>query len=161
MPKVGRVLSGFSQLWLEFKPGSGLVGFVVDKVALRKVFSDYLYFIRQFSFYQLHHTHHHHHPSSEAGIIRQTVACVPSGLSLKQPQTKKIRFECLNHCLSLLEAVNTYIRDNKNIAFHLVSMIGLQNFYILFRHVVTNLINAYYMNKRCALSQPTSVAARS
>jgi hypothetical protein len=51
-----------------------------------------------------------------------------------------------NHCFNRLETDNTNIRDNKNIAFHLVSMLGLQNLYIFFRHVVTNLINTYYMN---------------
>jgi hypothetical protein len=36
------------------------VGFVVDKVALGQVFSEYLGFPCQFSFHQLLHIHHHY-----------------------------------------------------------------------------------------------------
>jgi hypothetical protein len=57
------------------------VEFVVDKVALRKVFSKYLGFPCQFSFHRLLHTDHH--LSSWSDTIGQTVADVPSGLSLK------------------------------------------------------------------------------
>jgi hypothetical protein len=39
--------------------GSGQVEFVVDKVALGQVFSEYFGFPCQFSFHQLLHTHHH------------------------------------------------------------------------------------------------------
>jgi hypothetical protein len=42
-----------------FEPGSGLVGFVVDKVALGQVFSEYFGFPCQSSFYQLFHNHPH------------------------------------------------------------------------------------------------------
>jgi hypothetical protein len=56
------------------------VGFVVDKVALVQVFSEYFGFPCQSSFHQL--LHDHHHLSSGAGTIGQTVAAVPSGLSL-------------------------------------------------------------------------------
>jgi hypothetical protein len=56
------------------------VGFVVDKVALRQVFSEY------FLFHRLLHIHHH--LSSGAVIIGQLVADVPSGLSLIPPQKK-------------------------------------------------------------------------
>jgi hypothetical protein len=54
------------------------VGFVVDKVALGQVFSEYFGSPYQFSFHRLLHTH----LSSGAGTIGQTVADVPSGLSL-------------------------------------------------------------------------------
>jgi hypothetical protein len=37
------------------------VGFVVDKVALGQVFSEYFDFPCQFSFHRLTHIHHHHH----------------------------------------------------------------------------------------------------
>jgi hypothetical protein len=43
------------------------VGFVVDKVALGQVFSEYLNFPCQFSFHRLLHAHHH--LSSGAGTI--------------------------------------------------------------------------------------------
>jgi hypothetical protein len=68
------------------------VGFVVDKVALGRVFSEYFGFPCQFSFHLLVHTHH---LTSGAGTIGQIVADVPSGLSLTQHQEikKKIMFE--------------------------------------------------------------------
>jgi hypothetical protein len=58
------------------------VGFVVYKVALEQVFSEYFGFPCEFSFHQLLHIHH---LSSGAGIIGQTVTDVPSGLSLTPP----------------------------------------------------------------------------
>jgi hypothetical protein len=66
-----------------FKPRSSHVGFVVDKVALGKVFSFYFGFPCQFLFHRLLHTHH---LSSGAGTIGQLVAVVPSGLSLTPHQ---------------------------------------------------------------------------
>jgi hypothetical protein len=63
------------------------VGFVVDKVALGQVFSEYFGFPCQSSFHQMLHNHH---LSSGAGTIGQTVADVPSGISLTPPrETKK------------------------------------------------------------------------
>jgi hypothetical protein len=59
------------------------VGFVVDKVALGKVFSGYFGFPYH-SFYRMLHTHHH--PPSGAGTVGQTVADMPSGLSVTPPQ---------------------------------------------------------------------------
>jgi hypothetical protein len=46
--------------WPGFEPSSGHVGFVVDKVALGQVFSEYFGFPCQFSFQRLLHIHHHH-----------------------------------------------------------------------------------------------------
>jgi hypothetical protein len=66
-----------------FETRSAYVGFVVDKVALRQVFSECFGFPCQFSFHRLLHTHR---LSSGAGTIGQTVAYVPSGLSLTGPQ---------------------------------------------------------------------------
>jgi hypothetical protein len=43
-----------------FEPGSGQVGFVVDKVALGQFFSDNFGFPCQSSFHQF--LHHHNHP---------------------------------------------------------------------------------------------------
>jgi hypothetical protein len=55
------------------------MGFVVDKVALGQVFSEYFGSPCQFSFHRLLHTHH---LLSGADTIGQLVADVPSGLSL-------------------------------------------------------------------------------
>jgi hypothetical protein len=52
-----------------FDPGSGHVGFVVDKVALGHVFSVYFGFPCQSSFHRL--LHNHYHLSSGAGTIGQ------------------------------------------------------------------------------------------
>jgi hypothetical protein len=67
------------------------VGFVVDKMALGQVFSEYFGFS---SFHQLLHIHHH--LSSGAGTIGQLVTDVPSGLSLTPLQEKKTKgpFRC-------------------------------------------------------------------
>jgi hypothetical protein len=59
------------------------VGFVVDKVVLGQVFSEYFGFPCQFSFHRVLYTHH---LSSVAGAIFQLVADVPSGLSLTPSQ---------------------------------------------------------------------------
>jgi hypothetical protein len=61
-------------------------GFVVDKVALGQVFSEYVGYPCQFSFHHLLHTQH---LPSGAGTIGQLVADVPSGLSLAPPQETK------------------------------------------------------------------------
>jgi hypothetical protein len=57
-----------------------LWGFVVDKVALGQVSSEYFGFPCQFAFHRL--LHNHHHLSSVAAETGQTVAAVPSELSL-------------------------------------------------------------------------------
>jgi hypothetical protein len=80
------------------------VGFVVDKVTLGLVFSEYFGFPCQFSFHRLLHTHYR---SSGAGTIGQLVAGVPSGLSLTPPQEirKKIDIlEAMNEMLPLLSS---------------------------------------------------------
>jgi hypothetical protein len=56
---------------------AGYAGFVVDKVTLQQVFSEY------FSLHRLLHTHRH--LSSGAGTIGQLMEDVPSGLSLTPP----------------------------------------------------------------------------
>jgi hypothetical protein len=71
-----------------FEPRSGHVGFVVDKVALRQIFSEYFGFPCQFSVHRLLHTHHH--LSSGAVKTGQIVADVPNGLSLTPPHPKKL-----------------------------------------------------------------------
>jgi hypothetical protein len=65
------------------------VEFVVDKVALGQVLSEYFGFPCQFSFHQLLHIHHH--TSSGPGTIGQTVANIPSGLNFTPPQETKKR----------------------------------------------------------------------
>jgi hypothetical protein len=62
-------------------------GFVVGKVAFGQVFSGYFGVPCQFSFHRLLVVHHH--LSSGAGTIGQTVAAVPSGLSLIPLQETK------------------------------------------------------------------------
>jgi hypothetical protein len=58
---------------------------MVDKDALRQVFSEHFRFTCQFSFHTL---------SCWAGTISQIVAGIPSGLSLTHPQeTKKKKVE--------------------------------------------------------------------
>jgi hypothetical protein len=69
-----------------FEPGSGHVGFVVDKAARGQVFFEYFCFPCH-SFHRLLYTHHH--PLSGVGTVGQTVAGVPSGLSLTAPQETK------------------------------------------------------------------------
>jgi hypothetical protein len=61
--------------------------FVVDKVAVGQVFSEYFGFPCQFSFHRMVDTHH---LSSGAGTTGQLVADVQSGLSLTPAQETKI-----------------------------------------------------------------------
>jgi hypothetical protein len=65
-------IAGFPLQRPGFEPGSGQVGFVVDKVVLGQVFSEYFGFPCQSSFYKI--LHHHNHPGQ--------VADLPSGPSL-------------------------------------------------------------------------------
>jgi hypothetical protein len=73
------VVAGFLPWWPEFEPESVHVEFVVDKVALGQVFSEYFCFLPIFSPPIA--------PQSLSSIIwgwynRPIVAAVPSGLSL-------------------------------------------------------------------------------
>jgi hypothetical protein len=72
-----------------FDPGSGQVGFVVNKVALEQVFSEYFGFPCQSSFHQL--LHNHPQLSSGAGTIGQKWPQY-KGLSPTPLAIKKIRF---------------------------------------------------------------------
>jgi hypothetical protein len=88
---VGRAIVQVVSRWPQrarFESVSGRVGFVVDKSALRQVFSEYFGFPCQ-AFHRLLHTRHH--PSSGAGTIVQTVADVPSGLNLTPPQESETK----------------------------------------------------------------------
>jgi hypothetical protein len=70
-----------------FEPRSSHMGFVLDKVELGQIFSEYFSFPCQFSFHLLLHIQHH--LSSGAATIGQLLADVPSGLSLTPPQETK------------------------------------------------------------------------
>jgi hypothetical protein len=58
-PYLKRLVAGFPPQRLGFEPGSGHVGFVVDKVALGHVFTEYFCLPSQFSFRQLLHNIYH------------------------------------------------------------------------------------------------------
>jgi hypothetical protein len=64
-----------------FESRSGHVEFVVEKAALRQIFSEYFGFPCQI-FHRPLHTQHH--PPSGAGTIGQILVDVPSGLSLNR-----------------------------------------------------------------------------
>jgi hypothetical protein len=81
--RLRRLVAGFPPRRPGFESRWSHVGFVVDKVALGQVFSEYFGFSCQLSFHRLLHTHH---LSSGAGTIVQLVADVPSGLSLTPSQ---------------------------------------------------------------------------
>jgi hypothetical protein len=63
------LVAGFPSRRPGFQPGSGHVGFVVEKVALGQVFSDYFGVPCQSSFHQLLYIQHH--LSSGAGTRGQ------------------------------------------------------------------------------------------
>jgi hypothetical protein len=90
VPELRRLVTGFPSRRPGFDPRSGHVGFVVDKVALGQVFSEYFGFHCRFSFHWLLHTHQ---LSSGAGTIGQILGDVPSGLSPTPPQETKKRKE--------------------------------------------------------------------
>jgi hypothetical protein len=63
-PFVGRAMAQAVSRWLptaaaRIRPRSGHVGFVVDKVALGQVFSEYFGFPCQSSLHQILHPHNH------------------------------------------------------------------------------------------------------
>jgi hypothetical protein len=73
---------------LRLSPRSGHVGFVVDKVALGQVFSEYFGFPCQSSFHQL--LNNHHHKSSGAGTIgQQWPTCQVDSVSPHPEKLKK------------------------------------------------------------------------
>jgi hypothetical protein len=68
-----------------FVPRSRQVGFVVDKVALGQILSEYFGFPRQFSFYQLIHTYHHL-PSGAGTTSQRADPVSPQTCSCKSPE---------------------------------------------------------------------------
>jgi hypothetical protein len=71
------LLAGFPDRRPEFKPTSGHMGFVVDKMALEHVSSEYFGFRCQFVLHRLFHTHNYQ-LLSWAGVIGKILAGVPS-----------------------------------------------------------------------------------
>jgi hypothetical protein len=78
VPCLRWLTAGCPLHWLQYYPGSGHVGFVVDKVALEHVISKYVGFTFHFSFHWMFCTR----ISSRTGITGPTVAGTPSGFSL-------------------------------------------------------------------------------
>jgi hypothetical protein len=76
-------VAGFAAAWVRCRVWQ--VGFMVDKVAMEQVFSDYFDFPCQSSFQQL--LHNHHHLSYGA---RWVLAAVPSGLTSLRMKKKGI-----------------------------------------------------------------------
>jgi hypothetical protein len=68
-PQLKRLVADFPPRRPRFGLGSAHVGFVVDKVALGQVFSEYFGFPYQSLFYKLLHNHHHLSPG--AGTVGQ------------------------------------------------------------------------------------------
>jgi hypothetical protein len=73
-----------------FRRRSDQVIFVVDKVTLEQVYSEYFGFPCQFSFHRLLGTRHH--LSSVVGTIVEIVADVPNRLSFTSPQETKVNY---------------------------------------------------------------------
>jgi hypothetical protein len=70
-----------------FDPRSSYVGFVVDKMILGQVSSQYFGFPCQFSFHQIHHAH----PSFGAGTVVADVPSVPSLTPLQETRLRRVR----------------------------------------------------------------------
>jgi hypothetical protein len=77
-PKLGRLVTGFPTRRPGFDPRSRHVAFVLDKMTLSQVFSEYFGIPLPFLFHGLLDTH----LSSGAGTMGPRVAGVRSGLSL-------------------------------------------------------------------------------
>jgi hypothetical protein len=65
------------------------VGFVVDKMALGQIFSEYFGFPCQSSFHQLLHNNPHHNPHHLGLYNRPEVAAVPGDVSPTPLKKKK------------------------------------------------------------------------
>jgi hypothetical protein len=94
VPYLRKLFAGFAPWRRDFEPRSSCVRFVVDNVALGKVFSKYFGFLRQFSFHRLLHTHH---LTSGAGTIDQLVADVPMDSVSPHPQGSEKTTTCVYH----------------------------------------------------------------
>jgi hypothetical protein len=57
-PQLMRLVAGFPPRWPEFDPRSSHMGFVVNKVELGRIFSEYFGFLSQISFHRMLHMHY-------------------------------------------------------------------------------------------------------
>jgi hypothetical protein len=89
VPYLRRLVAGFPLRRPGFEPVLGNVKFVVEKVALQQVFSEYFCFPCQFAFHRL--LHNHHHLSSGVGTVGQTVTAVPIVLDLTPREKKSLQ----------------------------------------------------------------------
>jgi hypothetical protein len=81
------LVASFAVRWPGFGLRSSHVEFVVAKVTLGQVFSEYFGCPCQFAFHRLLHTHH---LSSGTGTVDQILACVPIDTVSPQPRQKQI-----------------------------------------------------------------------
>jgi hypothetical protein len=90
--RKGSLFAGFPPQRPRFDPGSGQVTFVVDKVALGQVFSEYFSFPCQSSFHQLLHNHPHLSPGASTIGQKwpQYKGLSPSPLAIKKIVTSVI-----------------------------------------------------------------------
>jgi hypothetical protein len=107
-----RLVAGFPPRRLGLDPGSGQVWFVVDKVALGQVFSEYFGFPCQSSFHQL--LHNHPHLSSGAGTIGQKWpqynGLSPTPLTIKKKKGLRILYRrwrefCCKRCCTKVQVM--------------------------------------------------------
>jgi hypothetical protein len=95
---------GFPPRQPGFESRSGHVRFVVDKVALGQVFSEYFDFLCQFLFHRLLHIYH---PSCRAGTKGHLVADVPSE-SYPTPRKKGKPLNMIRLLCSLVLGIINY-----------------------------------------------------
>jgi hypothetical protein len=112
------LVGGFPPPLPGFEPRSGHVGFVVDKVALWHVFSEY------FGFHLLLHIRNR--LSSGAGTIGQIVADVPSGLGLT-PTPRKPRFPTLEAIYSAYRITTENKSSCEESKYMYLSCYGVRN----------------------------------
>jgi hypothetical protein len=110
VPWFRLLVAGFPPRRPGFEPRSIHVEFVVDKVALEQVSSQYFGFPCQFSFHRLLHTHH---LSSGAGTLGQLVTDVPSGLSLTPPEETRLELKLTVGKLKSLKKCEMNINQNR------------------------------------------------
>jgi hypothetical protein len=90
---IRRASRGYIQRRFGFAPESGQVGFVVDKVALGQVFSEYFGFPCQSSFHQI--LPHHNHPGQVQQAI-QWPTCRVDPFGLHPPLCKLKKKGCIH-----------------------------------------------------------------
>jgi hypothetical protein len=77
MPQLKQLDAGYSLWWPGFEPVSSYVGFVMDKVALGQVFSEYFGFPCQSSFHQFLRNHHHLSSGASSGRSTKRLSLTP------------------------------------------------------------------------------------